>query len=918
MVGLVASLNSIFNPAENPIFLRHLRREAREKKPSEAAMKVGLLLCASLIGPLLIWRRNEAPEVPAAFGGSIAALCAGLVILFHLIVVIHTSQTPSARVFFLEAAQQSLEQLLLAPMTRVELLLRMAAHPFTHSFLMALVGLPLYLLLVSMGGLTWFQVLVLYWFFALLCFCVPGTSDLRLARSRNPDEEVSSSVLAEMSSSRGARAGGWLGITALFVFIVPWLTTILGVFYLPGVASVVSLPDELAPAFQSRSPGGLNWPYWLVVALSAPFHSYGKPVPLIVFVTVCLLLNRFRQFVARAADLQTPRAHAVWLEPRERRLTFIDRLGSTICMVMLVGYVWAPLVKTGNLGVMVSGQAATDYARAGLFTLLVILAGWRGMRRGYEHIDAASLDRPAAWLPPLRSFAEGIALGFTQYLLCCLLGGMSPFPASLANQAARVLPVLAGMALLLWGAVALGKAAMRPRPDEDLEPIGFTLRAPIGLFLRQLRRRGGTRLFFDAVLIFAFWVYPIGILNEALDENATASLRYAVLFPWMGPLTLALSAQSSWGPSPPSILLPDWSTVAIAQSLAGLTLIGLAGAVRRRTQAQQDREITQRSTVEAARIAKTGPVAESPSPSTRKAGSWTHALVSRLSDWASRRWDNPVLIMEILQRGRQRDWAVDLSVRSGIVGLVAMFTLYDPDVLGYGFSWTAMFFVYTEPANLILAYQQNRVAFMAALALIGAPLWILWWFGGSVIARECSQTFEKERARSTLDFLMVTPLSSESIVRAKLIGSMIPVGLMLVQYLPMFTLGIVWAFTLGMTEWITLLLVGLPYVASAILAAGCLTMAVSAMPYGRRRADRSGWGSGLFVFLEIAMLIAMPILINQSLTPFEAGAIRRYTVLTIMFLTHLAVAATAFRASLAFLQRLRTGEASFEPIVTRA
>jgi hypothetical protein len=171
---------------------------------------LGFVFAGALIGLWAILNSNALPgifvngRIPAWLGGqdggrAIFALLAGT----HLTMVYFTARTLSNGVLVGEARRGTLFQLVMTRIPAFEMLLQIVVYPFQQAFLVAIAGLPFYALLMSFGSVGLQEVFVLYLIFLLLAVGVPNWRTPAFAE-QSPEEV--GEVLRERERAAGCAA----------------------------------------------------------------------------------------------------------------------------------------------------------------------------------------------------------------------------------------------------------------------------------------------------------------------------------------------------------------------------------------------------------------------------------------------------------------------------------------------------------------------------------------------------------------------------------------------------------------------------------------------------------------------------------------------------------------------------------------
>lgn len=708
---------------DNPFWRRARRDELRDASLFRRLLLSVLILSGLLVGGLFletIWAR-PLRLFTRIFAIPLSAL------LFVLLSSVHALLLSSAKAALLpslavEMRRQTLDSLLLTPLRRAEMLFAMAVPPAVVALLIALAGLPAYLLLYQLGGAQLHDIVLLYLLFAFLSFSPPAFGLPALSGAA-----LGAEIPPKAASGAGKRGGGaspFAGFWSIYlVLIVGQTLSSLGGRWL------FHLLAALPPVFgRINLLVVLSWPYCAIQIGGAPIEFYQSHLPPFAY---CLPLLAASWVVSAlhsasalsAGDLVEMHRSAIFLRRRA-----LSRWVTRAALLCFLGFVWRAWVLGGDTGAVL-GNFASDprWGVAGLLLLLGSVGVWQAAGRAAA---ITPIQKEKERLRPGRLIARRAArLGLRPvratlllFLAACLFGGVSPFSAPTFSVLGRL--ALTALSFAVW-------------------EVGFRLLGAsraVGVAPAQATRRASQ-------IVLA----RIGILF--LLPMAALSLPVPVL--WN---LAALSPLSAWlhlfpGASAFIQRFPYWRIGALppdALCLAAPLLFGLLLArsayARRTPMARQTRPTP-----------APGPVAVKP-PAIKNA-----ARTAALMAWITARTDNPLFTYEMRARTRSGQWfAWFYSVPALLVVVLFGFSLYPQYISGFYFLSPFHFFgnggalrnapvhVYADLSSLLLALQ------CYVLGLRGQTI------GEALIARD--------RQRGVWGMLLLTPLTIREIFWGKVCG----------------------------------------------------------------------------------------------------------------------------------------------------
>lgn len=709
---------------DNPFWRRARRDEMRDASLFRRLLLTLVVLGGLLVGGLFletIWAR-PLRLFTRIFAIPLSAL------LFVLLSSVHALLLSSAKAALLpslavEMRRQTLDSLLLTPLRRAEMLFAMAVPPAIVALLVALAGLPVYLLLYQLGGAQMQDIALLYLLFAFLSFSppafgLPALSGAALGAEIPPKTPASANKRGGASSL----AGFW---SVYLILVVGQTLSSLGGRWL------FHLLAALPPVFgRANLLVILSWPYCAIRIGGAPIEFYQSHLPPFAYCLPLLATSWVVSALHSASALSAGdlvEMHGSALFARRRALS---RWVTRAALLCFLGFAWRAWVLGGDTGAVL-GNLSNDsrWGVAGLLLLLGSVGVWQAAGRAAA---ITPIQKEKERLRPGRLIARRAArLGLRPvramlllFLAACLFGGVSPFSAPTFSVLGKL--ALTALSFAVW-------------------EVGFrvwsTSRA-VGVAPAQATRRASQIVLARSG---AFFLLPMAAL----------SLPVPVL--WN---LAALSPLSAWlhlfpGASAFIQRFPYWRIGALppdALCLAAPLLFGLLLArsayARRTPMARQTRPAPAPSpvAVKVRAIKNIGPTA---------------ALMA----WITARTDNPLFTYEMRVRTRSGRWlqwvyAVPMLLLALVIlgkffpnnmAFVQKFSLLSPfHFFGQGGPLQPPSLIFADFANLLLTWQ------CFVLGLGGQTI------GEALIARD--------RQRGVWGMLLLTPLTIREIFWGKVCG----------------------------------------------------------------------------------------------------------------------------------------------------
>lgn len=857
---------------DNPFVRREAQRDRKRKQPLKqlTAMCITILILCGFAYWVLWKIILSAKGVPWFLGGDLGTAVCALIAGVHVYYVMGASTKHTLALFTQEAARQTLSHLLLLPITPFQLLLQAMVYPWLVAMQTGVLLLPVYALCVGLGGVSWGDLLMLYVVFGILAISIPlwrrpALSDAVASGQvgvQPPQANAGMGMGAagtqqnqNATAATGQANSGSQGSWTMLLFI-PVMFSLFGAMSSGrGMAGWYTdlkeyIPESVLVLLPSVM---LSWPLLLARALVTPFNWYGFGIIPLPFVLFSMLAGRYLQLVRTAEYLQVGTYRDLALLPTylpRRKWEVIFRVFN---LFVLIGYLWKWLIWRGGLS-WIAGSS-TSGLQGFLFVLLVIgswqmlwragmIGRWIGVVKVPENATAWSRLSLGS---TLRFLMFPIAQVLTLFALCCFVGHTSPFSMSLFALGGKMLAI--GFAGALFG---IGSTRI----------LGiFTY---IGLAIIPL-------VGYDPTYRSLLHLSPTYNLF-ALSKISLQRITNGILF------------------------LPVWWHSVFAMLLPGLILTGLALAIlhfkRKKVVVPEDilrldptrygAEIwLDATTVTATTNAKT----ESP-------------FARRLVEFVQKFWDNAVGIKELRVGWRGKFTARSLQgtfltyAAITCVGLFALPML--PQYIGGGIA-AAVMGEFAKPSAKLLS------------AVIGCWYLPLLVFSAAA-GLSLFSAYAGERDKSTLGFLLMTPMRPASVVAGKMFGMLGGAGSNAILFS-------IWILFLSL---ILTLISGQPSplvawaavtgtCAVVALTLGLLTLSIASIFWKAVRPAMFGWLWAIGIQLMIQ---------SGNLIRWILGAIRGYDAMdttswAVLLGVYLGILLLLFGTSVWGIKRMRKGDIAF-------
>jgi hypothetical protein len=760
---------------DNPFLLKTGRAETRRLG---LLLRLGLtvLVLSSLLLEGLWLERTYGRFMTGAlnfFFGMTFPAALFVVLTFVHVALISSARTALAVSLADEARRGTLADLLLTPLRRAEMLLAMGVAPARTAGLVALAGLPVYILLGQIGALSARDIAFLYLLFALVSYAPPLYALPALAGgAMTPDTALGKFGISRARRPARPNAYAGIGLSVLFTFF--FLGQMLGILrggWLGHLLAALHLHVSAGFSFFLF----FAWPYYAMQLLSARldfFHASLSPL----WYGLPLLLGRWAASALQSASaLSAGDADDMARLPIASRARTLARWTARAAGLCALGVVWRAWVESGDTATLAGGPfrlgGAPGWDAAGL---LLLLGGLSLPTACSRALETPSRRPDGALRPPLRVLrralkrsARPLIVAGGTFLLACALGGLSPFAPPVYTVAGRI--ALAGAASVLW---AVG--VRRFLPAKSLVSAG--------------------------VLVYLF---PVAVLSAPVPGLA-----------WVA----ALSPATAWlrlFPDAAGMLghFPLWHVAAppsFEACLAGAASVGMLGLMSYPRRQAADPSLRGKGVPPGVAASGREPYRDrggsqqgqenilSPPPPSEggggglptgvgtRAGVGSTARVASsapprhaartaaLMAWVTARTDNPLFTYEMRTRTRSGMWVTWLTAAPGALLAAAVFGLAYPDILAALAATSPLRFFAglfgsgaPGPSNGLA----NIGLDLAALLLAGQCYAL--GFRGQVIGEGL---IARDRQRGIWGFLLLTPLAAREIFWGKVWGQSIAAG----------------------------------------------------------------------------------------------------------------------------------------------
>ncbi|MFQ6098307.1 MAG: hypothetical protein ACE5O2_11335, partial [Armatimonadota bacterium] len=328
---------------DNPFLLRELYVASRKPAPLRGVGFVALLLTSLFAITLIIGVQRVPSGISPAWGGALGALVMIPLSILHYILISVAVSGRTGDWIAQEAGRGTLGLLLVTPMSPTEMVLKRAVPPLLAAGVVMALPLPLYVLCVSMGGVSFDVVAALYLMFGLAAFLHSGPQRTSLIEQAPRPNGSSGDVGAGGRTS--SRHSGWSSLIGIMWFMFLCFGVMRGRFTNPLAILVLAAR-----------------------ALVSPHAFFGvrlHPVVPLLCLTPLLTTVTVAWWARRLA------VHGADRPPASERLETIFRV---LLVFVALGYGWPYLVTAGYASRLVGVPGLVGELRGVLLVLLGMTA----------------------------------------------------------------------------------------------------------------------------------------------------------------------------------------------------------------------------------------------------------------------------------------------------------------------------------------------------------------------------------------------------------------------------------------------------------------------------------------------------------------------------------------------------------------
>jgi ABC-type transport system involved in multi-copper enzyme maturation permease subunit len=774
-----AILADEFTWRDNPVLRREQLREGRRRDRAILLLAMfttllGVFGAAVWTLPLIRDLGRFRAHVPPFLGGSYPVAFFLIFSGVHVWFVWHAAYRRSYYLLLQEYRQNSLSTLLCTRIPPFQLLLMASLHPFRQGMFVALAGLPFYAWLMSLGGVRVWELAGLYLLFATISFRPPRWSLPVFAGI--PAEEIQK----RQRSGRPKTWGEWWLYNGFWIAIV-------GSWYLNwafGPRWVMKLLwplGELIPndAYQILPAFFFSWPLALVRFLWTPAAFFSLSLPPILPIFPFYLFARLMAIWESSVQLRTGDADTTQPLWDLREYWRMRRIYGIALAFVLLGFLWRPYVASGISSVLLQVQGGTrDWSVAGLFYLAGSLAAMVCWARAREMsaIRAANggrlLGERNGEIEELPYFWEAwyvfspLLTVCLLYIAACLLAGSAPIPAPAARIAGPLLAISAIGALYARG--------IRP----GLRNYLLSLLVPLAAWFIPIGGAGG----------YVASISPLAALFSLSEQTnrilTDTQLPHATVAPWFVSCAVCLAAGAlanarmkrrsaagglaAYNPGSAFSPLPAVMPSSVAAEVASV------------------RKVTVEPLPVAAPTADAPPVIANSAAAPSFEATVTPIRAARILQkkdtptalrliaWLQARWDNAVLVKElrVLLRGHLgRDEQIAIGV---LLVSILVAAAYRADLSSQILEGPARLLFGSEIAGgnaLFSGRASAAIVFGGMAALLTLLVTLIASAAGATV---CGTAFAREKDKSTLGFVLITPMRTAEILAGKFLGMLTP------------------------------------------------------------------------------------------------------------------------------------------------
>jgi len=777
---------------DNPFLLKTGRTETRRLGLLLRLGLTVLLLSGLLLGGLGLERAYGRAMTGALnfFFGMTFPAALFVVLTFVHVALIGSARTSLAVSLADEARRGTLADLLLTPLRRAEMLLAMGVAPARTAGLVALAGLPVYILLGQIGALSARDIVFLYLLFALVSYAPPLYAIPALAGgAMTPDTALGKSGISRARRPARPNAYAGVGLSVLFTFF--FLGQMLGILrggWLGHLLTALHLHVSAGFSFFLF----FAWPYYAVQLLSARPDFFHTPLSPLLYGLPLLLARWAASALQSASALSAGDADDMARLPLASRARTLARWTARAAGLCALGVVWRAWVDSGDTATLAGGSfslgGAPGWDAAGL---LLLLGGLSLPGVCSRALETPSRRKDGALRPPfpvlrraLKRSARPLIVAGVTFLLACALGGLSPFAPPVYTVAGRI--ALAGAASVLW---AVGVRRVLPAKSlvagagllYVVPAVALSTPVPGMAWLAALSpATAWLRLFPDAAGMlgrFPLW----HIAAPPSFEACLAGAAFVGMLGLMAARTREPALKSRATPRGSASGTEDTFPDAVPQSRSDFH--GGSPALQGRDTIRNTRPhlfwlnfVAAPSELKKIEIENFGAASRGAHGPETKSAPRHAARTAALMAWITARTDNPLFTHEIRTRTRSGMWLTCLTTAPLGLLAAAVFGLAYPELIAglaamspFHFFGAGLFTsrrfgpvnmwgnVWTDLAALLLVLQCYALGFRGQV------------IGEGLIARD--------RQRGIWGFLLLTPLTAREIFWGKVWGQSIVAGM---------------------------------------------------------------------------------------------------------------------------------------------
>lgn len=803
---------------DNPFVIRESRRDRKRKQATRSYFWMALVMvcCIALAAAGIVAALNSGSRFPWWWIGGDPFVALTIVVSgTHVMFIAGASQRTTAQMLRQEAFKNTLMHLILLPMSPFQVVLEAAIYAWMEGMRVAITLLPFYVFMAAMDKISWLDLLMLYGVFATVSFAAPITRRPMLADdvttasipqplARRPGSTALAQTARGQQQNQNANSSLGMVMACLLPMFFAFFVMVGRLGGRGGSRTLQSFHQYIPDSLLTLMPTSLlSWPLLIARGVITPLDWFGHRIPPIVFCLVLTVVTRYVQMVRTSEYLQVGLYRDLAFLPTylpRRRLETVVRY---IQLFVVTGYLWRWGIVNGGLNFLSNGAIGRGSGLPGFAYALLCMLGWVVMTRVSLLANWRWSERSKRRLLAVRHYPSFRALRYAlepfvfvigYYLACCLLSGTAPLPPGVHAIAAPMLALCAVGGLLSYGVDSLFWQA----------GTLIKLAVPILYFI-------------------GFGYY-----------HSAAARPLLTLSPTLG--FLSLLHPLPYGLAIPGNLLTGfgWQDWVIRGGAVGglLTLLGtLLFALRKPHPGSEG--VALDPTLYGQDVFTDPPL---PRQETKRVQEET-AFCRKIVDFTQRIADNAIATKEL--RVRLRSALEGTTLPYLVVALlmlhigVYLFIPEVPRVLGGEFASYLFGHAHSEGVQTIAAM---LICWLVALLALAC-------FSGFATAR----AFAIERDKSTLGFILLTPLSESSIVLGKASGILLSVGLIQL-FIAIWTLAMALLLTpfLGLSVLLGwLLIVGTA--AAVYLAVGMTTLAVATFLL-RWKVHPGCWVGLIFVF----------------------------------------------------------------------